>query len=138
MYTDLLSASRRADQITKDPRYRPGPGIPNYGFVLFPDDEPLVREREVKLKTQEFRDRIVERLEALPSPEDRAVAEVENPALVILAWYSIAGTNRPYHTIKIYQIKRVGQRPGGFDGSECTFEPRKIELVQETVSGRAT
>ena len=82
LYTDLGTASENSeDRIRKWRLAQPGLNMPNYGFVVFPDDAPLKRDGRLRLRTEKFRQRLKWRLETLAETENRESGRFENPAL---------------------------------------------------------
>jgi hypothetical protein len=136
LYTDLGTASENSEDRIRNWRLaQPGLNMPNYGFVVFPDDAPLKRDGRLRLRTEKFRQRIKWRLETLAETENRESGRFENPALMVLAWYTISGSDEAHHTLALFQIVRKSKR--GFDGTEGVVPQNDLWFRQETMAGKA-
>ena len=110
-----------------------------YGEVMFQGDETF-EVRTVELPISDFQVAIKKTEDAVRAKELDATITTGNPALGVVAYYSVPSDVRSklHHTIIYYSVAGHDDRHPGWDDSPKSISPSEIRLRQRVVSGSVT
>jgi hypothetical protein len=131
---DLIEARNSGTEATQSI----GRELFDYGVVLFPTD---ISDRVfyLRLPIEKFKERIAKAIKLIADSKSVAVPmTVANPAIMVCAYYRLAGVKKDHHTIILFEIQNTDITHLGWDGSDGETHPAALKLVQTFMGGQVT